>query len=168
MWYEPTTKPDSFQYHKYVLVYVDDIIVISHHPKITMTALGVLYCLKERSVGVPERYLEATVMQWHFPGDAGKVRWGLCSEQYVTEAIRIVELELKSRDQNLPTKTSTPLRCGYHPELDVSPLLDNEKTNYNPNLIGILHWAVELGRIDIHVDVAMMSCYLVQPRMWDI
>jgi len=65
----------------------------------------------------------------------------------------------------LPTKTSTPLSCGYHPELDVSPLIDDDETNYYQNMIGILHWAVELGRVDIHVDVAMMSRYLVQPRM---
>ena len=65
----------------------------------------------------------------------------------------------------MPTKTSTPLSCGYHPELDVSPLLDDDETNYYQNMIGILHWAVELGRINIHVDVAMMSHYLVQPRM---
>ena len=130
-----------------------------------MTTLGTLYHLKEGSVGVPEQYLGATVKQWHFPDDAGKVQWGLCSEQYATEAIRIIELELKSRDKKLPTKTSTPLSCSYHPELDVSLLLDDDETIYYQNMIGILHWAVELGRINIHVDVAMMSHYLVQPRM---
>jgi len=46
----------------------------------------------------------------------------------------------------------------------VSPLLDADRANYYQNLIGILRWAVELGRIDIHVAVAMLSRYLVQPR----
>jgi hypothetical protein len=32
-------------------------------------------------------------------------------------------------------------------------------------LIGILRWAVELGRIDIMVDVSLLSSYSMQPRM---
>ena len=164
VWFKPSTKPDGFQYYEYVLIYVDDILVLSHQPNITMKALGELYRLKEGSVGIPERYLGATVKQWHFPEDATKVRWGLCSNQYVTEAIKNVELELQECGQRLPTKTSTPLSSGYRPELDVSPLLNDEETNYYQNLIGILRWAVELGRIDIHVEVAMMSQYLMQPR----
>jgi hypothetical protein len=59
--------------------------------------------------------------------------------------------------QKLPTKTSTPLSSGYRPELDVSPLLNDDETNYYQNLIGILCGAVELGQVDIHVHVAMMS-----------
>ena len=164
VWYKEATKPDGFRYYEYVLIYVDDILVLSHQPKLFMNALGALYHLKEGSVGAPEHYLRATVKQWQFPNDATKVRWGLCSEQYVTKAIRTVEAELQSKKQKLPSKTSTPLSSGYHPELDVSPLLNDEETNYYQNLIGILHWAVELGHIDIHVHVAMMSHYPVQPR----
>jgi len=73
VWYKQATKPDGFKYYEYVLVYVDDILVISHHTKTTMTTLGTLYHLKEGSVGVPEHYLGATVKQWHFPDVAGKV-----------------------------------------------------------------------------------------------
>jgi hypothetical protein len=129
-----------------------------------MTALSKLYRLKDGSVGTPEQYLGATVKQWWFPEDATKVRWGLCSDQYVTEAVRNVELELNNKNQKLPTKTSTPLSRGYRPELDVSQVLNDEETNYYQNLIGILHWAIELGCVDIHVHVAMMSRYLMQPR----
>ena len=164
VWYKRATKPDGFQYYEYILIYVDDILVLSHQPKLTMNALGALYCLKEGSVGIPDHYLGATVKQWRFPDDATKVRWGLCSEQYVAEAIRNVEAELQAKKLKLPSKTSTPLSSGYRPELDVSPLLNDEETNYYQNLIGILRWAVKLGCIDIHVHVAMMSRYLVQPR----
>ena len=45
----------------------------------------------------------------------------------------------------------------------MSPFLDATQANYYQELIGILHWAVELGRIDIHVQVAMLSSYTVQP-----
>ena len=62
----------------------------------------------------------------------------------------------------LCVKVSTPLTVGYRPELDMTRLLSDKQANYFQNLIGVLHWAVELGRIDIHVQVAMLSSYLVQ------
>ena len=50
----------------------------------------------------------------------------------------------------------------YRPELDMTQLLSDEQANYFQNLIGVLHLAVELGWIDIHVQVAMLSSYLAQ------
>jgi hypothetical protein len=66
--------------------------------------------------------------------------------------------------KRLPSKVPTPLSNGYRPELDVSPLLGDEEANYYQQLIGVLRWAFELGRIDIAFCTAIMSKYLVQPR----
>jgi hypothetical protein len=41
--------------------------------------------------------------------------------------------------------------------------LDDNQANYYASLIGVLQWAVELGRIDIHIHVALLSSYLAQP-----
>ena len=51
----------------------------------------------------------------------------------------------------------------YRPDLDMTRLLSGEQANYYQNLIGVLRWAVKLGWIDIHVQVAMLSSYLAQP-----
>jgi hypothetical protein len=48
--------------------------------------------------------------------------------------------------------------------MDVSPLLDEDYTRWYQQLIGILQWAVELGRIDIHLSVALSAQYLAQPH----
>ena len=48
------------------------------------------------------------------------------------------------------------MTVGYRPELDMTRLLPDEQANYYQNLIGVLRWAVELGRIDI--QVAMLQC----------
>jgi len=88
----------------------------------------------------------------------------MSSEQYVQETLRTFELELSKAGKRLKGKVSTPLSNGYHPELDVSPLLDDEQANYYMNLIGILRWTMELGRIDIHVDEALLASFLMQPR----
>jgi hypothetical protein len=47
----PGTKPCGFKYWEYILVYVDDILFISHDPKRTMYVLEKLYRIKEGSVG---------------------------------------------------------------------------------------------------------------------
>jgi len=57
------------------------------------------------------------------------------------------------------------MQVGYRPELDISAVLGPEQANYFQSLIGILRWEVELGRIDIHIDVSMLSSHLAQPRI---
>ena len=56
------------------------------------------------------------------------------------------------------------MTVGYSSELDMTQLLSDEQANYFQNLIGVLRWALELGWIDIHVQVAMLSIYLAQPH----
>ncbi len=43
-------------------------------------------------------------------------------------------------------------------------MLDEEDTNFYQSQLSILRWMVELGRIDIYINVAMLSSFLVQPR----
>lgn len=57
------------------------------------------------------------------------------------------------------------MQTGYRPELDVSPVLGPEQANYYQSLIGVLRWADELGRIDIYIDVSLLSGYLAEPRI---
>jgi hypothetical protein len=75
-----------------------------------------------------------------------------------------VEIELQKSCQRLIGKPTTPMTAGYRPEMDV-PLLDPNQASYYMSLIGILHWAVELGRIDICIDMALLSSFMAQPRI---
>jgi len=59
---------------------------------------------------------------------------------------------------------STPMTANYRPELDYTPFLADSAVNYYMELIGILRWIVELGRLDIMVDVSLLSSYCMQPR----
>ena len=52
----------------------------------------------------------------------------------------------------------------YRPELDVSSELMSKDSAYYQSLIGILWWIVELGRIDICLEVLMMPSHLAMPR----
>jgi hypothetical protein len=64
----------------------------------------------------------------------------------------------------LPNKGETPLCTSYRPELDVTPELSPQDAAYYKARIGILRWIVELGRVDICLEVSMMSSHLDLPR----
>ena len=97
----------------------------------------------------------------------GVKAWAFGSSQYVQAAVKNVE-EYLSKEENkrwkLPRKAETPLSTSYRPELDVTPELDGRYASYYQSLVGILRWIVELGRVDICLEVSMMSSQLAMTR----
>ena len=65
-----------------------------------------------------------------------------------------------SKHWKMPNKADTPLTTTYRPELDVSRKLDETDAAYYQSPIGILRWIVELGQVDVCLDVSMMSSHL--------
>ena len=61
VWIRPAFKPDGFEYYEMVLVYVDDILHLSHDTKPTMEALRKLYELKLESCG-PRRCISVQML----------------------------------------------------------------------------------------------------------
>jgi hypothetical protein len=98
VWFKAAVKPCGFEYYEYVLVYVDDVLVLSHQPEVTMKALEAFYRLKD-GFAEPDRYLGAEVKKWTFPNDNTKTYWALSSSQYVQEAVKNVEEYLKTYDR---------------------------------------------------------------------
>jgi hypothetical protein len=64
----------------------------------------------------------------------------------------------------MSTKATTPLSNNYRPEVDVTPELSAEEASYYQSLIGVLRSIVELGRVNICLEVSMMSSHLALPR----
>ena len=145
VWMRPAVKASGEKYYEYIFVYVDDILVVSEKPAVTMDTIGKAYRLKEGSVGPPTQYLGAQIKPHRFDDMPGSVFWSMGSARYVKEAVHNLEL-------------------GYRPELDMSPLLDAAHTNFYQQQIGISRWAVELGRTELHCSVALLAQYLVAPR----
>ena len=56
------------------------------------------------------------------------------------------------------------LKSGYEPELDTSPELKQDGLQRYQELTGMLHWAVELEKIDVLLETALMSTHLALPR----
>ena len=164
VWFRPATKQDGTKYYEYVVVYTDDILALSTDPRSILTQIDQHYMLKKQSIGEPDRYLGATISKNHLDDDPSKVRWGMGADQYVKEAIRNVENWLEQRDRTLKNNVTTTLPNNYTPELDASEYCSDEETNYYMQQIGVLRWAVELGRIDNCHDVSVMAAFSAAPR----
>ena len=56
------------------------------------------------------------------------------------------------------------MQANYRPELDETAELKIDGIRYFQELIGVLRWTVELGRIHIIMEVSMLSTHLALPR----
>ena len=146
------------------MVYTDDILCLSTDPKSVLCYLDQHFLLKPGSLGKPTQYLGASVKEYNLPGST-KPCWAMGSEQYIKDAVKNVENWLEKRGKALKSKASSVLPSNYAPELDVSNPCDEELTNYFQQQIGVLRWAVELGRIDICTEVSIMASYCAAPRV---
>jgi hypothetical protein len=165
VWMRANTKRNGEEYYEYIFVYVDDLLVLSEKPDLILRSIGNINRLKENSISKPMSYLGAVIKEHHLPDNPGKPIYSMSADKYVKEALRTVEKQLLDECLKLPNNAHAPLPTSYRPELDFTPHLDADHMNWYQQLIGILCWSVELGRIDIHLSVALMAQYLAQPRV---
>ena len=163
VWMRKANKPNGDKIWEYVLVYVDDLLCISHDPRAVMDGIAKTYTFKGGAAEEPTAYLGADIGKYEPEGPDTPSKWYMSSDTYVKRAVEDVERELPE-NQKLIGKASTPMSQGYHPEADGSPLLDDKRLNYYQTLIGVMRWICELGRIDIVYDCSKLSRYLAAPR----
>ena len=118
--------------------------------------------MKEASIGPPKLYLGGRTREVEL--DNGVKAWAIIALQYVQTAVKNVELHLSKNNQKLPSKADTPIQTSYRPGLDPSDELLPEQSSYYQSLIGVLRWIVELGRIDICLEVSLLSFHIALPR----
>ena len=160
-------KPDGFKYYEYILVYVDDVLIISHSPQEHLETIKATYELNPNSIGPPKRYLGADVEKTTRPNDSsGREYWSFSAKTYVMNAVKNVSTLLLEEGRFLKNKASTPFpSTTYRPEMDDSDECNEEMATRYMQLIGVLRWAVELGRLDIYTEVALLSQQMALPRV---
>ena len=166
VWRRPSIKSDGrTKYYEYLFVYTDDVIAISENPKAILDKLNTFYLLKPDSIKEPTTFLGATISKHRLDGD-DYFTWAIGSKDYLLEALRVVKQRISAKKYclQLKSKVSATLPSGYKPELDSTPYVDDETGTLYMQLIGILRWLVELGRIDVATEVSMMSSYNAMPR----
>jgi hypothetical protein len=99
------------------------------------------------------------------PDNPRKPRWYRSADKYIKEAVRNVKEWLNERNRILETKAPSVLTSGYQHKLDTTNYCNSDEGNYFQQQIGVLRWMVELGRVDIVVEVSMLASYAACPRM---
>ena len=170
VWMKACIKPDGEKYYAYLLVYVDDILIIDIDPMQHMQRLKDSFNVRDDTIKEPDKYLGADISKVSFQD--GTYAWSMSSESYTKAAIKNVKARLKESGFEYNKKLSDrkysakqPFSSvNYKPELDTSAECNDEQVNFYQNLIGVLRWIVELGRIDIAYETALLSKYLAAPR----
>jgi deoxycytidine triphosphate deaminase len=165
IWLHPNVREsDGHKYYEYVLIYVDDIMCVSHQPQAVLSRVDKFFPMNPGSIREPDYYLGAKVSKVKLPNTV--TAWAQSPSKYVREAVKNLEeyLEREHNGQKLGKKRSTPMSPSCWPELNVTPELDVESDNYYQLQIGVLQWAAELGRLDIMMEVSMLSSHLVLPQ----
>jgi hypothetical protein len=147
---------------EYVLVYSDDFLVIAKDPGEIISEIDKRFKIKDGSTGEPTQYLGAKISKYDLQD--GSWAWAMSSDAYVKTALDNIGTYLKNKGERLKTKTSCVLPSGWRPECDTTDLLSDEEAGFYQSQIGILRWAVELGRIDIATEVSMLAAFSVAPR----
>jgi hypothetical protein len=116
-----------------------------------------------KDIGESKRYIGAKIGKYNFSD--GTSAWYMSARLYLQQAI----IEVEHQFSNLlkifkPSTLDEPIEPGSHPELDDTGFLEDDDVQLYQSYIGVLQWAVELGRIDVaHVDGAM-ACFSAAQR----
>ena len=122
VWLKQDMRSDSFSYYTYILVYIDDILIVSDNPTKYMAQLKANYYVKESSIGPPNIYLGSRVKL--VKDRSGNRAYATSSDDYIKEAIKVVEQRMKELSLNF-TKSAKAAQnpfsnVKYRPELDVT------------------------------------------------
>ena len=165
LWFKPEVQPDDgFRYYAYVLLYVDDCLSIHHDAEASLHQLNEFFQMKIGSIGDPDIYLGAKLRKVQLPN--GVHAWSMSASKYVQENINNAEEYLGKNfgGRKLSKCVRSPWPTDYVSELNTTPELKPKLVSYYQSQIGILHWIVELGRVDIIKEVSLLASQMEQPH----
>ena len=88
VWRRPAVKPDGEAYFEYILVYVDNILCISHSPREPLMEIHQDLKFKKNKIEPPDMYLGGRLKLRSLNG---RPVWTLSSKDYLKASIAIVE-----------------------------------------------------------------------------
>ena len=161
VWMRAAVKNDGEKYYEFILVYVDDLLCMSYDPKSPMEEISEVLRFKRDKMEPPDIYLGARLEEKELNG---RKMWAMSCTDYIKTAVQIAEKGAQKRGLNLPNRVDTPMMSNYYPELDGTPELDSMDITFFQELIGMLRWSIEIGRVDVYTEVSLLSAYQASPR----
>ena len=121
VWLREGVKPDGSSYWEMALIYVDDVLVISHQgQKIIRDQIGKYFKFKEASIGNPDIYLGGELERVKLQN--GVRAWSFSSAKYVREAVDNVKSYIAKKGDHqknefhitaLSKTANAPFTTGY-------------------------------------------------------
>ena len=130
-------------------------MVSNHKENMLREEIGRYFKLKEKSIGLPDNYLGGKMRRVKL--ENGSNAWAFMSSQYVVEAVKNVEAYLAWKEKKLNAKAGAHISNRYRPEIEAINELRPVDADYYQSLIGIIRWMVDLGRVDICVELLILS-----------
>ena len=100
---KPEIDPEGDKYYRYILCYLDDVLVVHNDAMTTLMEIDKYFKLKPSSIGDPDSYLGAKLK--YTCAENGVCCWTLSPSKYVQEACKNCETFLKN---NFDGKYSLP------------------------------------------------------------
>ena len=160
LWLHADVDTNQRKYYSYICIYVDDVLIVSHHPQKYMDQIKTRFLVKPESIESPKRYLGMDCKQ-----SADGV-WLLGSSHYLQEFLKIASKLFESIGMKLSGRGHHPFsNLKYRPELDTSVFCNEEQTRVFQQILGMLRWLIELGRIDVLLETTLLASFLMSPRV---
>ena len=102
VWMQEAVTAEGAEYWEYILLYTDDVLVISDTGEKTLRyGIGKYFQLKEESIGEPKIYLGGHM--WKVTLENSQDAWAFGSSQYRQAAVANVETFLAESGAKLPS-----------------------------------------------------------------
>ena len=98
IWISPIMK-EGCKYYEYVLVYVDDLLVVLFNPQQTMDQLSATFKFKQGSIKSPDSFLGA---QLSFNTNQGRNCWFISSHKYIRAACKTIKNKMEHSHKTRP------------------------------------------------------------------
>jgi hypothetical protein len=147
-------------HYKYIATYVDDsILAFSKDPMKLIQEVKKDYILI--GIGTPGYYLGGNVDETEAPMKALGIETSLSARTYIKSSLE----HMHGMFNGGPfAKCHTPMMEAYHPEIELSPLLDDTRASKYWAMIGSANWIVTLGRLDVAYATNCMARFSMAPR----
>jgi hypothetical protein len=126
---------------------VDDLLIAAQDAEAILKFLKSKFTIKGGDL--PTDYLGLTMRV-----TPDKEGWGLYTKPYLEQCLENVR---NITGQTKLSRQSTPALSDWHPETYDDTLLEPKQVHDYRSMIGMAHWLVALGRIDIHHPVATLA-----------
>ena len=135
---------------------------ISENPMHTMKGIQSKFKLKDDKMEKPDVYLGAdlSIMDNKQGGEC----WAISSDKYYADMVKTVEEIHAKKVLRLPTKCNLPTKHSYVPEMYCTGGLKADGLQLYQELIGSLRWSIEIIRVDILLETAILYKHFALPR----